>query len=70
MLGYTSQAHFLINCGLAAKLDQLEVIARSKAAKLMMEHEMGEFFKAIMLSKGVEFWNAQGFVQGDRMHRL
>ncbi|MFG5776299.1 class I SAM-dependent methyltransferase [Comamonas sp. J-3] len=70
VLGYTSQAHFLINCGLAAKLDQLEVIARSKAAKLMMEHEMGEFFKAIMLSKGVEFWNAQGFVQGDRMHRL
>ncbi|MFC3216653.1 hypothetical protein ACFODQ_00665 [Comamonas sp. JC664] len=28
---------------LGAKLDQLEVIARSKAAKLMMEHEMGEF---------------------------
>ncbi|WP_238347798.1 class I SAM-dependent methyltransferase [Comamonas piscis] len=70
VLGYTSQAHFLINCGLGAKLDQLEVIARSKAAKLMMEHEMGEFFKAIMLSKGVEIWEPVGFVQGDRMHRL
>ncbi|MFA9286333.1 class I SAM-dependent methyltransferase [Comamonas sp. SY3] len=70
VLGYTSQAHFLINCGLAAKLDRLEVIARSKAAKLMMEHEMGEFFKAILLSKGVAPWDPAGFVQGDRMHRL
>jgi SAM-dependent MidA family methyltransferase len=70
VLGYTSQAHFLINCGLGAKLDQLEVIARSKAAKLMMEHEMGEFFKAILLSKGVAVWEPAGFVQGDRMHRL
>ena len=39
-------------------------------AKLMLEHEMGEFFKAIMLAKGVPFWDAAGFVQGDRMHRL
>lgn len=70
VLGYTSQAHFLINCGLAAKMETLDVIARSKAAKLMLEHEMGEFFKAIMLAKGVPFWDAAGFVQGDRMHRL
>ncbi|WP_395025088.1 class I SAM-dependent methyltransferase [Comamonas odontotermitis] len=70
VLGYTSQAHFLINCGLAAKMEKLDVIARSKAAKLMLEHEMGEFFKAIMLAKGVPFWDAAGFVQGDRMHRL
>ena len=70
VLGYTSQAHFLINCGLAAQMESLDVIARSKAAKLMLEHEMGEFFKAIMLCKGVAFWDAKGFVQGDRMHRL
>ena len=70
VLGYTSQAHFLINCGLAAKMEKLDVIARSKAAKLMLEHEMGEFFKAIMLAKGAAFWDAAGFVQGDRMHRL
>ena len=70
VLGYTSQAHFLINCGLAASMETLDVIARSKAAKLMLEHEMGEFFKVIMLAKGVAFWDAAGFVQGDRMHRL
>ncbi len=70
VLGYTSQAHFLINNGLADAMAPLDVIARSKAAKLMMEHEMGELFKVIMLSKGVEFWDAKGFLQGDRMHRL
>ena len=70
VLGYTSQAHFLINNGLAAQMEGLDVIARSKAAKLMMEHEMGELFKAIMLSKGVAPWDATGFVNGDRMHRL
>ena len=70
VLGYTSQAHFLINNGLADAMQGLDIIARSKAAKLMMEHEMGELFKVIMLSKGVEFWDAKGFLQGDRMHRL
>ena len=70
VLGYTNQAHFLINNGLADAMQGLDIIARSKAAKLMMEHEMGELFKAIMLSKGVEPWDASGFVRGDRMHRL
>ena len=70
VLGYTTQAHFLINCGLGARLDGLDVARRSMAAKLIMEHEMGELFKVIGLSRGVEPWTALGFAQGDRTHRL
>lgn len=70
VLGYTNQAHFLINCGLAPKMDAANLKARSMAAKLVMEHEMGELFKVIGLSKGVEPWLPMGFVNGDRTHRL
>ena len=70
VLGYTNQAHFLINCGLGPKLDALEQGPRAMAAKLMMEHEMGELFKVIGLVKGAEPWDALGFVRGDRTHRL
>lgn len=70
LLGYTTQAHFLINCGLQAKLDALDTAGRVMAVKLMMEHEMGELFKVIGLSKGVPAWDALGFVHGDRSHRL
>lgn len=70
VLGYTTQAHFLINCGLGPKLDALAQGPRSMAAKLMMEHEMGELFKVIGLCKGVQPWDALGFVRGDRSHRL
>ena len=70
VLGYTTQAHLLINCGLAQKLELLPQTERAAAAKLMMEQEMGELFKAILLSKGVEPWPALGFARGDRTHRL
>ena len=70
VLGYTTQAHFLINCGLQAKLDAMDAAQRAMALKLMLEHEMGELFKVIGLCKGVEPWEALGFVQGDRTHRL
>ena len=70
VLGYTTQAHFLINCGLQRELDALPLPERVPAMKLMLEHEMGEFFKVIALSKGVAPWDAIGFVQGDRTHRL
>ena len=43
---------------------------RAMAAKLMMEHEMGELFKVMAFSRGVAPWPALGFVQGDRTHRL
>ena len=70
VLGYTTQAYFLINCGIGPRMDTTSLKARSMASKLVMEHEMGELFKVIALSKGVEPWIPQGFVQGDRMHRL
>lgn len=70
LLGYTTQAHFLINCGLLQQLEQMPLGPRAMAAKLMMEHEMGELFKVIGLCRGVEPWPALGFVQGDRTHRL
>ena len=69
VLGYTTQAHFLINCGLPAKMEQQPLDQRVLAAKLVMEHEMGEFFKVLALCKG-EPWEAIGFVRGDRTHRL
>ena len=69
VLGYTSQAHFLLNCGLAQHMQAAELAQRARAQKLIMEHEMGELFKVIGLCKG-PVWQALGFVQGDRTHRL
>jgi SAM-dependent MidA family methyltransferase len=69
VLGYTSQAHFLINCGLAQAMEAAPLPARVVAQKLLMEHEMGELFKVIGLVKGAP-WDALGFARGDRTHRL
>ncbi|GAB2729768.1 SAM-dependent methyltransferase [Melaminivora jejuensis] len=70
VLGYTSQAHFLINCGLLSKLELMPLAGRAQAAKLIMEHEMGELFKVLALGAGGAPWVPLGFVQGDRTHRL
>ncbi len=69
VLGYCSQARFLINCGLGPLMDGSELPARVAAQRLLMEHEMGELFKVIGLCKG-EPWEALGFSQGDRTHTL
>ncbi len=69
VLGYTSQAHFLLNCGIAAEMQTREQKQRSQAAKLVMEHEMGELFKVLMLGAGAP-WLPRGFSHGDRTHRL
>lgn len=69
ILGYTTQAHFLMNCGLPQRMAQSDLATRTTAAKLIMEHEMGELFKVLALCKG-ESWPAIGFVRGDRTHRL
>ncbi len=75
VLGYTSQAHFLINCGLLSTLEQLPQAGRAQAAKLMMEHEMGELFKVLAVAPAGQAmaqpaWQPLGFAQGDRTHRL
>jgi SAM-dependent MidA family methyltransferase len=69
VLGYTAQAHFLMNCGLVQDMQGAELPVRVAAQKLLMEHEMGELFKVIGLTAG-DWWPAMGFAQGDRTHRL
>ncbi len=75
--GYTTQARFLLNCGLLDSLSATETVAqlKEKAAvhRLIAEHEMGELFKVIMMTKGVSDdgnWVPRGFAEGDRTHRL
>ncbi|WP_416401490.1 class I SAM-dependent methyltransferase [Alicycliphilus denitrificans] len=69
VLGYTSQARFLMNCGLLQEIERLTLAQRALAAKLMLEHEMGELFKVLAVGPG-EPWTPMGFAQGDRTHRL
>jgi SAM-dependent MidA family methyltransferase len=69
--GYTSQAHFLLNCGLADLMQAVAVPARSAAHRLMAEHEMGELFKVLAFARGLPAgWQPLGFLRGDRSHRL
>jgi SAM-dependent MidA family methyltransferase len=69
VLGYTSQARFLINCGLVDLLAAASVSERANAQKLVNEHEMGELFKVIALARGCEL-DPVGFRAGDRSHML
>ena len=69
ILGYTSQAHFLMNCGIIDLIQNAPLPERVAAQRLLMEHEMGELFKVIGLVAGVPF-DAIGFARGDRTHRL
>lgn len=67
--GYTSQARFLLNLGLADFMAEASLAERSQAQRLMAEHEMGELFKVVGFSTH-DSWQARGFAQGDRSHRL
>jgi SAM-dependent MidA family methyltransferase len=69
VLGYCTQARFLMNCGLLQKMELLTSMQRGLAAKLATEHEMGELFKVIGFGKGLDF-DPIGFGQGDRSHTL
>ena len=69
VIGYSSQARFLINCGLLAMLEDATLAQRAMAQKLLTEHEMGELFKVIAFARGADF-DPLGFIQGDRLHRL
>jgi SAM-dependent MidA family methyltransferase len=73
--GYTNQAQFLMNCGILDLLSQQTADATTYAAfaagvqKLLSPSEMGELFKVIAFSKGLED-NMLGFVKGDKTHTL
>lgn len=76
LLGYTNQAFFLINCGIAELLqdtspenlrDYLPLSAQLQ--KLTSPAEMGELFKVIALGKNMAF-SLRGFVSGDLTRTL
>ena len=69
VVGYTSQARFLLNCGIGELLAGATLEQRADAQKLLNEHEMGELFKVIAFAKGLDF-APMGFASGDRRHRL
>jgi SAM-dependent MidA family methyltransferase len=69
VLGYTTQARFLMNCGLLDLLQGADLRTTANAQKLLTEHEMGELFKVIGFVKGCAF-DAVGFAAGDRTHSL
>ncbi|KPN72078.1 class I SAM-dependent methyltransferase [Neisseria sp. 83E34] len=79
LIGYTTQAAFLLNLGitelLAAtfppqKTDSPEYIREAaNLHKLTAQHEMGELFKVIAFGRGIDVdW--QGFAFGDICHKL
>lgn len=76
LLGYTSQAQFLLNCGLSDLLagtpaDDVAAYAPQavEVQKLTSPAEMGELFKVIAMGKGVST-PLLGFASGDRSHAL
>jgi SAM-dependent MidA family methyltransferase len=69
VLGYTSQARFLLNNGIVDAMVRADARERAAAQKLVAEHEMGELFKVIGFAKGCAF-DPIGFTAGDRSHRL
>jgi SAM-dependent MidA family methyltransferase len=80
VLGYTSQANFLINCGVGELVranivgagdtpSVRELRARGAVNILISPNEMGELFKVIALGRGVS-GPLIGFSRGDRVHAL
>jgi len=75
VLGYTSQARFLLNCGVLDGMEDASLAERGMVQKLINEHEMGELFKVIAFvvdspARPWSGWQALGFAQGDRVHTL
>jgi SAM-dependent MidA family methyltransferase len=70
VLGYTTQAHFLLNCGLLDTLQRAGTPQAANAAhRLISEAEMGELFKVLAVGRGIDA-PLLGFARGDRTHTL
>jgi len=76
LLGYSSQANFLVNSGitdLLAKEDPADakryLPLAAAANRLLSPAEMGELFKVLAVGRGVKQPLA-GFARGDRSHAL
>jgi SAM-dependent MidA family methyltransferase len=81
LLGYTSQAGFLINCGITEVLGEVQAAdaatylpLANQANRLLSPAEMGELFKAMLLGRGIDAAGIDaaplGFRSGDRSDRL
>lgn len=71
LLGYTTQAHFLLNCGIAKLLGKTPagdaaayLPLAAQAHKLLSPAEMGELFKVMALGRGIKP-PLMGFARGD-----
>ncbi len=76
LAGYTTQAQFLLNCGITELLAQTPVedtavyLPQVAAAQtLLSPAEMGELFKVLALSRGIDV-PLLGFAEGDRTGSL
>jgi SAM-dependent MidA family methyltransferase len=76
VLGYSTQAQFLINCGITEVLGEANVEnalhyapLAAEAQKLLSPAEMGELFKVLAVGRGVQP-PLLGFSRGDRSHSL
>ena len=76
LAGYTSQAQFLVNCGITEVMSRTPAEERGKflplanqANRLMSPAEMGELFKAIAFERGFGA-RLEGFRDGDRRQAL
>lgn len=76
LLGYTSQAHFLINCGITELLGQIPpenttdyLPLANQVQKLLSPAEMGELFKVIAFGRNIST-PLVGFSSGDQSRRL
>ena len=70
VLGYTTQAHFLINCGLLDLVQREHTPQRAgQTQRLVSEAEMGELFKVLAVGRGIDV-PLLGFAAGDRLGRL
>lgn len=70
LMGYTSQALFLIGTGIGERLAELQDLAALQACKrLLLPNGMGERFQVMALGRGLDR-PLRGFAEGDRRHRL
>ncbi len=76
LLGYTSQAHFLINGGITELISDVSpdnlreyLPLSAQIQKLTSPAEMGELFKVIALGKGIEA-PLRNFLSGDKSRML
>jgi len=74
--GFSTQATFLVNCGILdflAGIGDVQSAAYLRSAnavhRLLSPAEMGELFKVLMLTRGIEIFPL-GFRSGDQRHRL